>query len=602
MGKKDKGDKGPGVSDLCIAAAAGNIGQIRAIIKEGVKIDKGDYSKRTALHLACAEGKLPVVRRLVDELHAKTNVVDSWGGTPLDDALRAGHQAISDFLLSKGAPVGKNAIAADDAGVLCMAGFQGNVGCIQGLKRRGVDVNTGDYDKRTAIHLAASEGRLEAVKCLVALKADLDPADRFGGTPLDDATRSNHREVMNYLKSKGASSGKGQAVSTQDAADLCDAASTANLDKLREIVKRGVNANAGDYDGRTAIHLAAAEGLKEVLVCLFDELEGNPNVVDRWGGTPYDDARRAGHKEVVDYLASKGAVRGKTSLHTQDAQLLIDAVMKEDQVCVRGLKFQNVDMNTKNSDKRTCLHIAAAEGKLDMVKFLIEEGEAEVNPKDRWSKTPYDDAVFFEHSDVISYLEEKGGESGRKKQAEGGSGKKKKVKKVVKNVMGSDADASVTGGTEEKAQQDDDLADKSTVAGEDDNGQDKLSNSSGDSYGSQKVTSWSFAWCTGDDEAMSKVMTKEIYVGVPATLQLRMKRALEAETRVKVTLSGPVILMGILDKQPPSTRCIELQFDVRLPGKYSLQATDADSGALLLQDLVHVLPSPKDLDMRGIDD
>ncbi|CAE8736524.1 unnamed protein product, partial [Polarella glacialis] len=317
----------------------GDIAGLRKLVNEGkLKIDKADYDKRTALHLACSEGKLPVVRRLVEELGSEINVVDQWGGTPLDDAIRCGFKPVCEFLVSKGGIIGKTAFAADDAGILCEAGAKGNLNCLRGLARRKVDMNLADYDKRTAIHLASSEGKLKAVKCLIEeLKADPNVYDRFGGTPLDDAQRHGHKETVAYLKSQGAVSGKGGTVSTQDAADLCDAASSGDLDKLRAIVKKGIDANSGDYDLRTAIHLAAAEGLVQVLKCLFDELEGNPNVVDRWGGTPLDDAKRAGKKEVIEYLESKGAVPGKFTMFSDNALITTNAAGKNDLATLRGI-------------------------------------------------------------------------------------------------------------------------------------------------------------------------------------------------------------------------------------------------------------------------
>jgi hypothetical protein len=80
---------------------------------------------------------------------------------------------------------------------------------------QGISVDDGDYDKRTAIHLAASEGCLSAVQCLVEeLHAAVSPLDRWGRTPLNDATREGHEAVRRYLTQSGATSGVLQPRST----------------------------------------------------------------------------------------------------------------------------------------------------------------------------------------------------------------------------------------------------------------------------------------------------------------------------------------------------------------------------------------------------
>ena len=89
---------------------------------------------------------------------------------------------------------------------------------------------------------------------------------------------------------------------------LCEAASTADVDKLREYVVSGAPVNKGDYDNRTAMHLAASEGLVEVVKFLILEAEAYPNPVDRWGFSPMDDAMRHKHVEVVEFLKDNGGL------------------------------------------------------------------------------------------------------------------------------------------------------------------------------------------------------------------------------------------------------------------------------------------------------
>ncbi len=43
---------------------------------------------------------------------------------------------------------------------------------------------------------------------------------------------------------------------------------------------------------------------------MVEELGADPNVIDRWGGTPLDDATRHGHSEVAKYLEEHEAQKG----------------------------------------------------------------------------------------------------------------------------------------------------------------------------------------------------------------------------------------------------------------------------------------------------
>ena len=64
----------------------------------------------------------------------------------------------------------------------------------------GVDLNGADYDGRTCLHLAASEGQKSVVNYLLAKQVYINLKDRFGGTPLADAKRHNQDEVVLILE------------------------------------------------------------------------------------------------------------------------------------------------------------------------------------------------------------------------------------------------------------------------------------------------------------------------------------------------------------------------------------------------------------------
>ena len=77
----------------------------------------------------------------------------------------------------------------DAAGDLCQAAADGIIDRLRQLLELGIHPDSADYDKRTAMHLAASEGRVDCVKLLLSYWADVNPVDRINGTPLTDSIR-----------------------------------------------------------------------------------------------------------------------------------------------------------------------------------------------------------------------------------------------------------------------------------------------------------------------------------------------------------------------------------------------------------------------------
>ena len=94
---------------------------------------------------------------------------------------------------------------------------------------------------------------------------------------------------------------------------MCEAAANGDLRSLRTlIVDKGASVNAGNCDGRRALHLAAAEGRREVVKFLL-KCRVDANVQDRWGCTPLQDAMHGGHTRVAELLLRAGAACSQPS-------------------------------------------------------------------------------------------------------------------------------------------------------------------------------------------------------------------------------------------------------------------------------------------------
>mmetsp|Transcript_32261 Transcript_32261/g.47463 ORF Transcript_32261/g.47463 Transcript_32261/m.47463 type:complete len:1175 (+) Transcript_32261:92-3616(+) len=89
----------------------------------------------------------------------------------------------------------------DGSADLLWAAFDNNIDTVRNLVACGIDVDTSDYDLRTALHVASWKGHVEIVKYLLRLGADPLAFDRFVGIPLTDAKNNKHDQVVNLLAS-----------------------------------------------------------------------------------------------------------------------------------------------------------------------------------------------------------------------------------------------------------------------------------------------------------------------------------------------------------------------------------------------------------------
>ncbi|XVF05013.1 hypothetical protein REPUB_Repub05bG0134500 [Reevesia pubescens] len=71
------------------------------------------------------------------------------------------------------------------------------------MLRGGISPDVQDYDRRTALHLAASEGHAPIVELLLHYKANVNLIDRWKRTPLTDARLYGHRDICRILEVNG---------------------------------------------------------------------------------------------------------------------------------------------------------------------------------------------------------------------------------------------------------------------------------------------------------------------------------------------------------------------------------------------------------------
>ena len=172
--------------------------------------------------------------------------------------------------------------------------------------------------------------------------------------------------------------------------NMVSCAAKGDLDELRRILTTtDLHVDEGDYDERTALHLAASEGILPVVQYLVQEAGANMDVTDRYGNTPLVDSIRHKHDAVVVFLQSRGSVMESRELGVA----LCDAAAKNDVPGLQRYFKCGVDPNQADYDRRTALHLAASNGCMESLRFLLSCEGINHTPEDRYLGTPLQDAV-----------------------------------------------------------------------------------------------------------------------------------------------------------------------------------------------------------------
>lgn len=262
---------------LIRAVEGGDLQTVKALLEQGTDVDTTDEMGMTALMYAADDGHIDLVKLLL-ERGAQVNAVDRAGWSALMMAAQNGHADVVALLLSHGA-----------------------------------DVNMKNKAGTTALMWAATRGHARVVRVLLAAGADPDVRDVTGYTALTLARMKGHDQVVRLLEEVGARDSHlldEEAMISQEE-QLREAALNGDVDAVRRLLKAGVNPDARDPEGRTALMYAATGGEATIMELLLDA-GADVNARDAYGSTALMEAALRGNAEAVDVLLTAGAdVRAK---------------------------------------------------------------------------------------------------------------------------------------------------------------------------------------------------------------------------------------------------------------------------------------------------
>lgn len=218
-----------------------------------------------------------------------------------------------------------------------------------------------------------------------------------------------------------------------DSVVLLEAAARNDIDEVRRLLMKGVSPDSCNEDGLTALHQCCIDD-NEPMLSLLLEYGANVNAEDSEKWTPLHAAATCGHLRLVKILIARGAnllaVNADGNMPydiCEDEQALdyIEGEMANNGVTqhlidetrasterkmladMRALAQRGEDLEQHDTQGATPLHIAAANGYLSVVEFLLDHGvRTDVKDKDDWQ--PSHAAACWGHIDVLELLAQAG--------------------------------------------------------------------------------------------------------------------------------------------------------------------------------------------------
>ena len=283
---------------------------------------------------------------------------------------------------------------------LWLASRRGDVDAMRVLLAHKADVALPDDVGQTPLHMAALLGKADALSLLVEHGAPLDAVNASGETPLHNAAAAGELTCLRLLKDAGAD---GAILSGPRCAKWPRGGDLGGL-TAEDFARQQAEIMFTPKASCAPIADAVVAGDHEELSHLLSNLTASPD--QRHAASTFGDpcillAAESGRVEEMQLLLQRGADVALTGIGKQTA--LHRAALQGQEVALRMLIRHGAQLDACDGVGETALHNSARHGSAECTRWLLVEGAAVSHPN-RKGETPLHLAAISGHHSTLSVL------------------------------------------------------------------------------------------------------------------------------------------------------------------------------------------------------